>query len=81
MLDWVFISDVVEVRGISDEGKNRINEHGSIWKIVKVVNDAPLGIMPIGSVLMESTKDQYTRWIKPNDEHLDMIRLINLDNV
>ncbi len=82
MLDWVFVGDVVEVRGISQHGKNRTNEHGAIWKIVKVVNKDLLGIMPDGSCLLESMDNTgYLRWVQPNDEHFDMIRLIDLNNV
>lgn len=82
MLDWVFVGEFVEVRGISQKGRNRVNEHGPIWKIVKVLDKDLLGIMPIGSILLESSDAiKHLRWVKPDDEHFDLIRVVNLDNV
>jgi hypothetical protein len=82
MLDWIFVGELVEVRGISQHGKIRVREHGVIWKVSKVVVGDVLGIMPTGSILLESMNgSNYLRWVKPNDEHFDLIRVVDLDNI
>lgn len=44
---------LVIVEGITQKGKNRVNEHGSCWKIVMDRN---------GKILLESLNTGYLKW-------------------
>lgn len=55
------IGSLITVEGKSQKGKNRIREHGRVWKIRKVWGT---------HLLLESTNgDEYLRWVDgPHDE-------------
>lgn len=50
---------ILSVEGVSRKGKNRIVEHGDHWKVV-LKNDR--------SVLLESVKTKYWRWMNLNGD-------------
>ena len=80
MIFWK--GDIVEIRGISQLGKNRIREHGVIWKVSNIVVKDMLGIMPAGSILLESMDNKdYLRWCQPNDRHFHIVRIVDLNNI
>lgn len=69
----LFRDDLVFVKGISQRGKNRVNEHGAVWKVKKTtINDG---------VLLESTDGtQYWRWVEPLDDvDFDIVHVLNPD--
>lgn len=43
------------IAGISQKGKNRVKEHGSLWECVKVEG---------GEMLLKSTQDGYLKWME-----------------
>lgn len=79
----IWENDIVEVNATSSHGKNRINNHGVIWKVIKVVKIDALGIIPNGSVLVSSMMNgkDYMCWVKPNDKHFEIVRIVDLNNI
>ena len=54
------VGDFLKIGGISRRGKNRIREHGAIWKVRNVWAN---------KTLLESTDGKdYWRWIDHNDD-------------
>lgn len=45
---------IVELSGKTRHGKNRVNEHGKMWKVIRENS--------IGEFLVESMKDKDLRW-------------------
>ena len=51
---------LVKVDWLSTKGKNRINEHGSVWKVKSISPN---------SILLESTDgEDYLRWFSFDDD-------------
>ena len=52
------------------KGKNRINEHGNKWKVLRVVSEAlPFSKGDVGPwMFIESAKTQDTRWIRAQND-------------
>lgn len=48
--------------GITQLGKNRINEHGNLWNVIGV-SAAVKALNNLPGVLIQSFKDGYVRWI------------------
>jgi len=67
------IGSFVKVNGISLRGKNRVNEHGSIWKILKTWGT---------HLLVESTDGKdYWKWINgTSDPDFEITREVFLPN-
>ena len=75
MIDIIFVGEFVVVEGKSQKGKNRVQEHGQVWKVRNVRDN--------GHILLESTdgKDNW-RWVWTNDPDFDLIRIVSdLDNL
>lgn len=58
------IGDIVEVRGLSRKGKNRVNELGDFWRVVRFAKTVQfasgenwVNIAPIG-------RPEHGRWLK-----------------
>ena len=63
------IGDIVVVEGVSRHGKNRISEHGPVWKVRKI--DLTYG------VLLEAV-DNYLRWLGNGDDpHFKIAKIIS----
>lgn len=75
MVDIVFVGDLLLVEGISHKGKCRVNEHGAIWKVIKVMDN--------GRCLVESTDGKsYWRWVDaPTDQHFNLLGSVDPDNL
>ena len=74
MIGIIWVGEFVLVEGKSQKGKNRVREHGAIWKVRNVRDN--------GHILLESTdgKDAW-RWVWENDRDFDLIRIVNPDNM
>lgn len=61
-MDMIKMGANLILEGLSQLGKNRINEHGDIWCVigvsymVKALNNAP-------GILIQSIKDGYVKWM------------------
>ena len=61
-MDMIKMGSHLILEGLSQLGKNRINEHGNNWCVigvsamVKALNDSP-------GVLLQSIKDGYVKWM------------------
>lgn len=44
---------LVNVKGITLKGKNRVKEHGSDWEVIKYKDS---------NLLLKSVKDEYLKW-------------------
>lgn len=64
------VGSLISVRGKSLKGKNRVSEHGSVWKIRKVWGT---------HILVESTNGkEYLRWIDgPEDKDFAITGEVN----
>lgn len=51
--------EVVNIRGISQKGRNRVHEHGCFWLIKDIRFD---------DLLLEAESDGYLKWLKPDFE-------------
>lgn len=75
MLGIIWQGEFVVVEGISQKGKNRVREHGAVWKVRKVHEH--------DGILLESTdgKDNF-RWVEHNeDADFDILRIVNPDTL
>ncbi len=74
MVDIVFVGDLLLVKGISHKGKCRVNEHGAVWKVIRVMNHR---------FLVESIDGtSYWRWVTLNgDQHFELLGIVDLDNL
>jgi len=65
------IGDLVKVLGRSQLGKNRIAEHGAVWKVVKIWKN---------DILLNSTDgEDYGRWVKGDDDSdFELLRVVTL---
>lgn len=52
--------ELVTLKGVTQKGKNRIREHGSIWRVLDRLDD--------GNILFQSVSDGYMKWLKPDFE-------------
>ena len=71
-LGIIFIGELVEIEGISLKGKNRIREHGVIWKCRRVLDN--------GRIMLESTdgKENF-RWVESqNDPDFRLVKIVDL---
>ena len=57
------VKDLVVVGGLSQKGKNRINEHGAVWSVKKIWDK---------EVLLESLENEIVRrtlrWVRIDDD-------------
>lgn len=61
--------DLVVVEGVSRHGKNRISEHGKVWKVKTI--DLTYGI------LLEAN-DNYLKWVRNDvDPDFKILKIIN----
>lgn len=49
----------MKIVGLTQKGKNRIKEHGDVWRVIKVAEN--------GDKLLEA-KDGYLKWLHPDFE-------------
>jgi len=75
MLGMIWIGEFVEVEGKSQKGKNRIHEHGKVWKVIKALNS--------GRILLESIDGKNgKRWVDDQgDPDFRLVKIVNLDNL
>ena len=63
-LESFSIDQQIKVKGKSQKGKNRIKEHGNIWRIKNKFKKGHFPWVKDDSILLESTKDRTTsRWL------------------
>lgn len=70
MIGIIWEGEFVVVEGISQKGKNRVREHGQVWKVRKVDEN---------KIMLESTdgKDNW-RWVDNlNDPDFELIRIVS----
>ena len=63
-------------RGISAKGKNRIEENGMVWTVMRESNGRDLPFMKesVNMVLLRAVNTGWMRWIKrENDEHFERV--------
>ena len=59
------IDQRIKVRGKSSKGKNRIIEHGNMWRVKNKFKKGHFPWVEEDSVLLESLRDRVTsRWMK-----------------
>ena len=75
MIGMIWTNEFVVVGGISQKGKNRIHEHGSVWRVRQVDDNH--------GILLESTDSTfYLRWVDHKDDaDFDLIRIVNPDTL
>jgi len=56
----------MKLKGISAKGKNRINEHGDDWELIKAIPFAECLKGP--GLFLKSTKTGYCRWMSPDND-------------
>lgn len=68
------VGDFVTVAGKSQLGKNRVNEHGTVWKVRKIWAN---------KTLLESLDGEtYLKWVDgPEDIDLTIVNTVNPDNL
>jgi len=57
------IGKFVKVKPVSNKGRNRVNEHGVIWKVRKVWGKKIL----LEGTMFDGTPRQSLRWVEDND--------------
>ena len=63
-LDNFSINQRIKVQGKSPKGKNRINEHGDIWRVKNKIEKGHWPWVGEDSIMLESIKDGTTaRWV------------------
>lgn len=63
----------IKCRGRSNKGKNRIHEHGDIWKVIRVKNTVGFSNSPGPWALIQAQDDEI-RWINwNNDPHFEIM--------
>ena len=74
MIDIIFEGEFVIVGALSQKGKNRIHEHGMVWKVKRCADHA---------ILLESTDGQdYWRWVNHKDDpDFELLKIVNPDNL
>ena len=64
-LDSFSIDQRIKVQGKSSKGKNRIIEHGDMWRVKNKFKKGHFPWVEEDSVLLESLRDRVTsRWMK-----------------
>ena len=54
------IGDILQLKGLTLKMKNRIREHGTVWRIIQTGNP-----FTGAAVLVESIDTSHRRWIHP----------------
>ena len=63
-LDNFSINQRIKVQAKSSKGKNRINEHGDIWRVKNKIEKGHWPWVGEDSIMLESIKDGTTaRWV------------------
>ena len=63
-LDNFNIDQKIKVQAKSSKGKNRINEHGDIWRVKNKIEKGHFPWIKEDSIMLESLKDGTTaRWV------------------
>jgi hypothetical protein len=70
--------DILTLRGKTLKGKNRIREHGSQWRVIKIADGSnkwvPKGEIFLESVAVDPFDNPDNRWIDPlRDQHFEII--------
>jgi hypothetical protein len=69
--DKMKLNEVVEVRGVTKKGKDRVKRHGSKWKVIRTSGNG---------FLLSSVETQYNKWVYTNVKNdFEVVR--NLENV
>lgn len=70
MIGIIWEGEFVVVEGISQKGKNRVREHGQVWKVRKVDEN---------KIMLESTDGKENwRWVDNlNDPDFELIRFVS----
>ena len=83
--DNIQIGDLLELRGISKHGKNRIHQHGNVWRVTKIGSHFR-GASAVGLESLEETFGGFAdgrrvkdgRWISvTNDPNFETIRKVS----
>ena len=63
-LDSFSIDQKIKVQAKSPKGRNRINEHGDIWRVKNKIGKGHFPWVEEDSIMLESLKDGTTaRWV------------------
>ena len=83
MRDMIKLNTILILKGKTQKGKSRINEHGTLWKVTMIKNDK--GVMRLESLgdtfkfNCEWRKDE--RWVSVNivrgDENFELVGIEN----
>lgn len=49
----------VVVKGVTKKGKDRVKQHGSVWRVLQKDNKG---------ILLQSVQDEYLKWLYPDFE-------------
>ena len=52
---------IISLLGKTRHGKNRVNEHGTLWLVLPLPKRVPT--WPTGSMLLQSVQTNYKRWL------------------
>jgi hypothetical protein len=75
MIGMIWEGEFVIVEGVSQKGKNRIQEHGAVWLVAKAMDS--------GRVMLESTDGKNAkRWVDDgNDPDFELMRIVDPDTL
>ena len=69
------MSRILRLTGISNHGKNRIREHGKLWKVCK--QSSKTHVMRLNEIFIESQETGDLRWINPLDDRNFEVEIID----
>ena len=66
---------ILRLTGISNHGKNRIREHGKLWKVCE--QSSKTHVMRLNEIFIESQETGDLRWVNPLDDRNFEVEVID----
>ena len=57
------MTSILRLKGISNHGKNRVKEHGELWKVT--AHSSKTHVMRLNEIFIESLETGDLRWVNP----------------
>ena len=69
------MTKILRLKGISNHGKNRVREHGELWKVTE--HSSKTHVMRLNEIFIESLETGDSRWVNPSEDRNFEVEVID----
>ena len=69
------MTKILRLKGISNHGKNRVREHGELWRVTE--HNSKTHVMRLNEIFIESLETGDSRWVNPSEDRNFEVEVID----